>query len=150
MASTKKTMLITGCSDGGLGSALALAFHKSGWRVFASARNLKKLQETEAAGIESMQLDVTSLDSIKVAVSKISELTGGSLDALLNNAGAGYNMPFLDLDTQKVRDLFELNVFSNISTIQAFAPLLIKARGMVINNTSIVSSFGLPIQSACG
>jgi NAD(P)-dependent dehydrogenase (short-subunit alcohol dehydrogenase family) len=145
-----KSVLITGCSDGGLGSALALAFKDAGWRVFASVRNTKKLQETKAAGIESIQLDVSSQESISAAVLEVSKLAGGSLDALVNNAGAGYSMPQLDLNIQKVRDVFELNVFSNIAMVQAFAPLLIRSThgAMVINNSSIASVLPLPIQSA--
>jgi nicotinate-nucleotide pyrophosphorylase len=46
--------------------------------VFASARDLKKLKEVEAAGIELIQLDVLSRESIKAAVSKVSQLTDGS------------------------------------------------------------------------
>ena len=111
---------------------------------------MKKLQEVERAGIETIQLDVASEESIKSAVAKISALTEGTLDALVNNAGAGYSMPILDLDLQRLRDVFELNTFSNIAIIQAFAPLLVRSSpgSMVINNSSIASVLPLPIQSA--
>jgi 1-acylglycerone phosphate reductase len=147
---SKRTVLITGCSDGGLGSSLALAFHNAGWRVFASARDPKKLSATVAAGIESVVLDVSSEDSLKQAVATVSELAGGSLDALVNNAGATYRMPILDLDLKKVRGLFELNVISVIATIQAFFPLLLKSPkgGMVINNSSIVVYAGVPFEAS--
>ncbi|EED14044.1 IBR finger domain protein [Talaromyces stipitatus ATCC 10500] len=135
------TILITGCSDGGLGSHLALAFHKAGWRVFASARNLTKLKQATTAGIEAIQLDVTSDKSIVSAVSQISELTHGSLDVLLNNAGGGYSMPLMDLELDQARKLFDLNVWSIISVTRAFLPLLSKSQygGMVVNNTSCSS-----------
>jgi short-subunit dehydrogenase len=69
---------------------------------------------------------------------------------MVNNAGQGYSMPFTDLDVQKVRDLFELNVFSYISMIQTFVPLLRKSNHgpMILNNTSIAGSFGLAFQTA--
>jgi len=129
---------------------LALAFHNVGWRVFATARNPKKLKETEAAGIESISLDVLSAESIKACVTAVEELTGGSLDALLNNAGGGYSMPILDIEIPKLKQVFELNVFSVIAVTQAFAPLLLKSTrgGMVINNTSIVSVLALPVQAS--
>lgn len=143
MSSSKRTILITGCSDGSLGAGLALAFHNAGWRVFASARNTSKLQEVTKAGIETIQLDVLSQESIDSSVAKVAELTGGSLDALLNNAGAGYNMPVTDLDIDKAKELFELNVWSVIRMSRAFIPLLMKApNALLINNTSVVS---LPI-----
>jgi NAD(P)-dependent dehydrogenase (short-subunit alcohol dehydrogenase family) len=138
---SKRTILITGCSDGSLGSHLAVAFHKAGWRVFASARNLNKLKHAQTAGIETIQLDVTSDDSITKAFSQVSELTSGSLDVLLNNAGAGYSMPLIDLDLGEARKLFDLNVWSIISMTRAFLPLLTKSQhgGIVVNNTSCSS-----------
>lgn len=150
--STKRTILITGCSDGSLGSALALAFHNAGWRVFASARSPSKLKHAEAVGIETVQLDTTSDESITSSVVRISELTGGSLDALLNNAGAGYSMPLMDLDMTETRKLFDLNVFSLLSTTRAFFPLLVKSKhgGMVVNNTacSSLTTGALPFAGA--
>ncbi|KAK3943814.1 putative IBR finger domain protein [Diplogelasinospora grovesii] len=138
---SKRTILITGCSDGSLGSALALALHKAGWRVFASGRNLSKLSKAQGAGIETVQLDTLADDSIASCVSQIQELTGGSLDALLNNAGGGYSMPVMDLDISKARELFDLNFFSLISVTRAFLPLLMKSTygGMVVNNTACSS-----------
>ena len=90
-----RTILITGCSDGGLGAALAIAFHKRGNRVFATARNTAKMASLKAAGIDTLALDVLSDDSIKACVEQVSSLTGGSLDMLVNNAGAGYSMPLV-------------------------------------------------------
>ncbi|PVH97428.1 dehydrogenase [Periconia macrospinosa] len=144
---TKRTVLITGCSEGSLGAHLAVAFHNYGWRVFATARNLAKLKYAADIGIETIQLDTVSADSIDNAVSTLSKLTGGSLDMLLNNAGAGYSMPLLDLDLDKTRDLFELNVYSLITVTKAFLPLLRSSEmthadlrgGIVVNNTSCSS-----------
>ncbi|KAG9237885.1 hypothetical protein BJ875DRAFT_452683 [Amylocarpus encephaloides] len=39
----QKSMLITGCSDGGPGSALAQKFHRKGWIVFATTRHPFKM-----------------------------------------------------------------------------------------------------------
>ena len=56
-----RTVLITGCSDGGLGAALAIAFHKHRWyRVFATARNTEKMAHLQSLGIDTLELDVTS------------------------------------------------------------------------------------------
>lgn len=145
MASAKRTVLITGCSDGGLGCALAITFHKAGWRVFASARNMSKLNQAQESGIEILQLDTVSDESISSAVSRIRELTGGSLDVLLNNAGAGYLMPVLDVDIAKANQIFDLNVWSLINVTRAFLPLLLAsthpAGAMVVNNTSVASLY---------
>src|SRR5687767_8478700 len=88
-ATPRKTVLITGCSEGGIGDGLAKAFHKTGLRVFASARNLSKIAHFDALGIETIQLDVTDPISISAAVKTVSALTNGTLDFLVNNSGGG-------------------------------------------------------------
>lgn len=144
-----RTVLITGCSDGGLGAALATAFHQQGERVFATARNASKMAGLSAQGIETLTLDVLSDESIQACVAKVSSLTGGKLDVLVNNAGAGYSMPLVEADVAEVKKLFDLNVFSVLRTTQLFFPLL-RAAGpgaLVANNTSVASVLGLPWQA---
>ena len=144
----KKVVLITGCSDGGLGSALAIAFHQTGqYRVIATARTLSKLKETRALGIEDLELDVLSQSSISACAQSLSALTSGRLDILVNNAGAGYNMPVLDIDLDEARKVFELNVFSLITVTRAFTPLLLKTpHAKVVNNISVAAYVCLPVQ----
>ena len=89
----RKTILITGCSDGGLGAALAVAFSESGHRVFATARDPSRMSNLQLQQVETLQLDVLSEESLSACVAEVRQLTGGSLDILVNNAGAGYNMP---------------------------------------------------------
>ncbi|CZR61762.1 related to 1-acyldihydroxyacetone-phosphate reductase [Phialocephala subalpina] len=84
-----KTVLITGCSEGGIGDALAQEFYRQGVRVFATARDLGKIQHLKTVGLETLQLDVTSEESIQNAVTHIKKATGGKLDFLVNNAGIG-------------------------------------------------------------
>jgi len=85
----KKSVFITGCSQGGIGDALAQEFHHLGWRVFPSVRTISKAQHLADMGMEIVQLDVNDADSVKAAVETVSAATGGKLDILLNNAGAG-------------------------------------------------------------
>ena len=149
-SSQQKTVLITGCSAGGLGAALAVAYHAAGHRVFATARNPSKMSSLKAMGIETLTLDVMSEESISACVLEVGKLTGGTLNVLLNNAGVQYNMPISDLSITEGKKIFDLNVWSCISTIQAFIPLLMKAKNgaMVVNHTSVGSIAGLPFQAA--
>jgi 1-acylglycerone phosphate reductase len=84
-----KSALITGCSKGGIGDALAQEFHKNGVRVFATARNMVKVEHLKVFGIEVLQLDVLSPESIQMAAAEVLKATGGELDFLVNNAGGG-------------------------------------------------------------
>jgi 1-acylglycerone phosphate reductase len=88
-----KTVLITGCSEGGIGDALAQVFHRKGLRVFATARNLSKVEHLKKMGLDTLPLDVTDAASIKAAVESIKSITGGTLDILVNNSGGGRSSP---------------------------------------------------------
>ncbi|KAF5872415.1 putative short-chain dehydrogenase protein [Botrytis fragariae] len=132
-----KTVLITGCSEGGIGDALAKCFHRQGLRVFATARNLAKIEHLKKLGLDTLSLDVTDSTSIKEAVDSVSLKTGGKLDFLVNNSGAGYAMPLLDSEVLVAQKMFDINVFALVAVTQAFSPLLIFSKGTVINIGSI-------------
>ncbi len=67
---------------------MAKEFHKKGCRVFATARNLAKVEHLRAMGFDILPLDVTDEASIKAAVESVKEITG-KLDILVNNSGGG-------------------------------------------------------------
>ncbi|ATZ55688.1 hypothetical protein BCIN_12g02560 [Botrytis cinerea B05.10] len=133
----QKTVLITGCSEGGIGDALAKAFHQQGLRVFATARNLAKVEHLKNLGLDILPLDVTDSRSIKEAVDAVALKTGGKLDFLVNNSGAGYAMPLLDSEVSVAQKMFDINVFALVAVTQAFSPLLIFSKGTIINIGSI-------------
>lgn len=91
---SQRTVLITGCSKGGIGDALAQEFHRRGIRVLATGRNLSKLEHLKDFGIDTLALDVEDSESIKAAARAASELTGGKLDFLVNNSGMGQSHLF--------------------------------------------------------
>lgn len=134
----EKTVLVTGCSNGGLGAAMARAYHARGFRVFATLRNMAKagsLQQRE--GIEILELDVTSEESIHKCAKAVEKLTGGSLDILVNNAGISTIMPLLDTPVHDAKKIYDSNVWAVLAMTQAFAPMLIKAKGTLCNISSV-------------
>ncbi|KAI5242307.1 NAD(P)-binding protein [Aureobasidium subglaciale] len=148
---SRKTVLITGTNEGGIGNALAREFHAKGkteskfltqiysnladtvpgLRVFATARKTHDIEDLSLLGIETFSLEVHKPESILKLKNVISEMTGGALDILVNNAGRNYTIPALDLDLEEVQDLFDVNVFSVMRMCQAFAPLIIRAKGII-------------------
>ena len=134
----KKTVLITGCSTGGIGWAMAKNFHQRGFYVFAMARNPSKTADlAELSDIEILELDVTVPETIAQCKEIVAKRTGGSLDVLVNNAGVEFNSPLLDTDVAEAKRLYEVNVWGPLAMVQAFAPLLIRAKGVVFNQSSI-------------
>lgn len=139
MSSPRKSVLITGCSAGGIGAALAEGFHEKGYHVFATARTLSKISPSlaKSPNITVLTLDVLSAESITAAVISATEETGGKLDVLVNNSGMGILLPALDTPIDAGKKLFDLNFWAVLAMIQSFAPLLIKANGRVVNNASV-------------
>ncbi|KAJ5266890.1 oxidoreductase [Penicillium angulare] len=150
--SQRKSVLITGCSDGGIGSALAKAFHDKGIHVFATARQKSKMKALgDLPNITFLELDVTSSESIAAAQEAVSKERNGTLDYLVNNSGSGYVMTFLDSDLETSQRMFDVNVWGVARVTQAFASLLIAAKGTIVNNASTAACLGLPYQSMyCG
>ncbi|CCF32369.1 oxidoreductase [Colletotrichum higginsianum] len=152
--STKRSVLITGCSEGGSGNALALEFAARGLRVFATARSLKSLNSLSEKGIETFALDVTSSESIALLKQEIAKRTGGKLDILFNNAGTMYEAPAIESDPQQVKKMFDTNVFGLFDVVATFAPLLIAAASgsntepIIVNVASIVARVPFPFASA--
>lgn len=143
MSGPKLTVLITGCSDGGLGAALAVSFHEAGLHVYATARNPAKMKQLASLGIETLTLDVESESSIAACVSQLS-----GLDILVNNAGATFLMPVVDISIPEAKKTFDLNVWSYIAVTQAFLPLLLQStKGMIVNQTSIAGNSTIPFQA---
>lgn len=162
--SNRLSILITGCSPGGMGAALAIAFHDAGHHVFATARNPSKLKPLAERGIETLALDVTSASSVASAVSCVASslADGRGLNMLVNNAAGSYSMPIADVSLDAARELFDVNVWSHVAVTQAFLPLLLKAasssvdkatsaggysnQAVVVNHTSVGSVTALPFQ----
>ncbi|KAF2786109.1 putative short-chain dehydrogenase/reductase [Melanomma pulvis-pyrius CBS 109.77] len=146
---SQKSVLVTGCSAGGIGSSLALSFATRDHLVFATARNVSKISPSLAAhpNVRVLTLDTTSSASITAAVEEVGKVTGGTLNYLVNNAGQGLVSPFLDTDMQKARDLFEVNFWGVLGCIQGFKKLLVEGRGCVVNVASISAVAMNPYES---
>lgn len=142
MADSRRTVLITGCSDGGMGAALAKELHEAGLHVYATARDVAKTERLTSLGIETLALDVQSESSIESCVNKISHL-----DILINNAGLLYTMPIADVSILEAKKIFDVNVWGYLAVTQAFLPLLLKSpHAIIVNHTSAGADISIPFQ----
>jgi len=140
-----KSVLITGCSDGGIGSALAKAFQNHGLHVFATARDISKMKDiAELPNTTLLSLDVTNPSQISAVADKVKSHTGGTLDYLVNNAGRNFFMPTVDVNIEDAKKIFETNYWGALGMIQAFTPFIITGKGTFVNITSITGYLNIP------
>ncbi|KAL2316051.1 NADPH-dependent 1-acyldihydroxyacetone phosphate reductase [Schizosaccharomyces pombe] len=135
----EKFVLITGCSEGGIGNALALKFHQEGFQVFATARQVERMDNLTKAGLQTLKLDVTDEDSVREVEQEVRKFTNGSLHYLINNAGAPCSAPAIDLDIEDVSKVMDVNFYGVIRMNKAFQHQLIRGKGTIVNVNSLVS-----------
>ncbi|KAF8506569.1 NAD-P-binding protein [Russula emetica] len=139
-----KVVLVTGCSEGGIGFHLAKEFASHGCKVFATARNTERMQALHHPRIDLLPLDVTDDSAIKLVVDTIISKEG-RIDIVANNAGTGCYGPTLELPLGQVQAAFDTNVFSVLRVNRAVFPhMAVRKQGMFITIGSIVAQCPLP------
>lgn len=133
---SKKYALITGCTPGGIGHFLAIEFAEKGYHVLGTVRDPSKYTPPHA-NITYLALELTSNDSLRKLKDDVARITGNRLDILYNNAGRNYVVPALDFDEAEVQELFQANLFSVMQLCKLFIPLLIEAKGTIVQTGSV-------------
>jgi NAD(P)-dependent dehydrogenase (short-subunit alcohol dehydrogenase family) len=142
-----KTILITGCSSG-IGYAAAVLLKQRGYRVFAAARKSADVERLRQEGFESVQMDVNDSASIKQAIQGILVLSGGTLDAVFNNAGFLQAGAVEDVTREMDEAQFATNVFGAMEVVrQVLAVMRKQGQGRIIQNSSIL---GIIAMTMCG
>lgn len=141
-----KICCVTGASKG-IGKATAIRYAAEGAKVYAVARNIAPIEqwmaENEFAGsVVPCQLDITDTAGVKALLMQIKR-ENGRLDVLVNNAAVEKNERIGMITSQSMRDMFEVNVFALIETLQLAARIMQSKRsGSIINITSKVAQRG--------
>jgi NAD(P)-dependent dehydrogenase (short-subunit alcohol dehydrogenase family) len=150
---TGRTALITGGSRG-LGADAARALSSAGARVVICGRTESDLctvrDGIHAAGGEAHALvcDVTDEAQVEAMVTEVVERFG-RLDVLVNNAGKNVRKPALELSAAEFDDVLGLNLRGYFLCARAAGRVMVaQGYGRVINISSILSSIGLPNQTA--
>lgn len=144
----KKSILITGASSG-IGRYAAEGLAKKGYSVFATARQAKDIEALRELGLQAIQLDVTDNESIEKALQQVLTVTGGTLDALFNNAGIMQTGALQDLTLDQIRHQLETNFFGVVMLTQSVLPIMRKQRhGRIIQNSSVLGFITMPFYGA--
>lgn len=131
-------VLITGCSDGGIGAALALEFCDAGFTVVATSRSLSTMKMFEGhQHIQILPLDLLSAESIKEAVESVMRMYG-RIDILINNAAMPCAAPLAEVPIEIVDTVYRTNYLGPVMLIQAVVPHMVaRGKGKIVNVGSI-------------
>jgi NAD(P)-dependent dehydrogenase (short-subunit alcohol dehydrogenase family) len=139
-----KTLILSGASRG-IGHATVQRFSAAGWRVITCSREpIPEECKANPNWTHHITADLADHDSRAAFVRRANEiLDGGPLHALVNNAGMSPKTPIkerlgcLNGDIAGWYRVFELNFFAPLVLARGFAAGLAKAKGAIVNITSI-------------
>ncbi|WP_456476599.1 SDR family NAD(P)-dependent oxidoreductase [Oceanithermus sp.] len=140
----KPIALVTGANRG-IGFEVVRGLAESGYLALLGARDAAAGEEAAARlrevglAVEPVRIDVTDDVSVNAALAAVKDRYG-RLDSLVNNAGVllDEGVAGLEVPVETVHATFEVNVYGALRVTQAFAPLLVRARGNVVNVSSIM------------
>jgi NAD(P)-dependent dehydrogenase (short-subunit alcohol dehydrogenase family) len=135
--------LVTGASQGGTGTAIAIRLAAEGAAVAITARNREGLEETqrriEATGGTCIVLpaDLSDPDGGRSELVPRTEETLGPIDILVNNAAANGYHPFEEVTVRALERCLQVNLWTPWELMQAVVPgMRERGHGWVLNLTS--------------
>jgi NAD(P)-dependent dehydrogenase (short-subunit alcohol dehydrogenase family) len=138
-------VFITGTSSG-IGEATTRHLAGMGFNVFAGVRKQEDAERVAGPRVEPVIVDVADNDSVAAAAEQIGSAVGNSgLAGLVNNAGIAVAGPLEFLPIEDFQRQLEVNVTGVVRTTQAVLPLIRKARGRIVNMSSIGGRVALPM-----
>jgi 3-oxoacyl-[acyl-carrier protein] reductase len=146
---SEKCALITGAS-GGIGGAIARAFHASGARVGLSGTRvdaLEALAKDLGDGAYPLPADLSSSEATEGLI-KDAEAAMGGIDILINNAGLTRDQLAMRMSDEDWGQVLEVNLTAAFRLSKAcLRPMMKKRWGRIISITSIVGVTGNPGQA---
>lgn len=130
--------MITGAGSG-FGRLTALALAERGHHVIAATETDEQSEQLRA---DAPQLQAEKVD---ITTSDVEKVHAWDIDVLINNAGAGQTGPIADIPLERLRYLFEVNVFGTMNVTQAvLRDMAPKHQGRIIIMSSIAGVLSAP------
>ncbi|GEP01027.1 oxidoreductase [Methylobacterium haplocladii] len=153
----RRVMLLTGASRG-IGHATVKRFSAAGWRVITCSRHpFPENCPWEMGPEDHLQVDLADAEDTIRGVREVAgrlEAEGGMLHALVNNAGIspkgpdGQRLGALGTDYTTWSRVFQVNFFAPMLLAQGMREELTRAKGSIVNVTSIAGSRVHPFAGA--
>lgn len=139
------TRVLITAGAGGIGLAMARAFHASGARVYVCDVDEAALERVEAEllGVLTRRCSIGDRDEVTAMVADAANRLGG-IDVLVNNAGiGGPTAPLHELDPTEWDRVLRINLTGAFDVSRCAIPHLIgSGRGVILNMSSAAGRFG--------
>jgi NAD(P)-dependent dehydrogenase (short-subunit alcohol dehydrogenase family) len=151
----RRALLLTGASRG-IGHATVKRFSAAGWRVITCSRHgFPENCPWEMGPEDHIQVDLADPSNTDAAIAEIkTRLEDGELHALVNNAAispkadGGKRLDAIDTAREVWSHVFQVNFFAPIMLARGLMEELKRAKGSVVNVTSIAGSRVHPFAGA--
>ncbi|XP_029168022.1 short-chain dehydrogenase/reductase family 16C member 6-like [Nylanderia fulva] len=144
-----ETVLITGAGHG-IGRELAVQLSSMGciivcWDNDVDNNRLTMREVSKNGGeVYGFVVDVSKRLEVRETVRLMRKIGVPDVTILINNAAVLYHKPYLSFDPDDVEKTFNVNVFSNFWTIEAFLPLMLqKGSGHIVAISSMCGIYGV-------
>lgn len=140
----KKNAIITGANRG-IGYEMLKTFSKTGYDIWACARKrneefelkIDNIAKETGALITPVYFDLRDDEQIREGVKSILK-EKKNIDVLINNAGVPYGGLFTMTPIEKMREVYDINVFAQVQIMQLVARKMMKQKnGCIINMCSV-------------
>jgi NAD(P)-dependent dehydrogenase (short-subunit alcohol dehydrogenase family) len=148
----ERSAVVTGAGSG-LGLDIALGLAGRGYRVFGTAispEEIADLKKASKGSVTLSQCDITNEVGVKAWANEVAEQTEGHVDLLISNAGILTPGPLEVLPLSALRREFDVNVFGAFSVVNAFLPALRKARGRIVQVSTMTATLPFPFNGPSG
>lgn len=149
---SQKSILIVGCSTHGISSMLAQELAKRNHLVFIAVPDPRKVPQHTSTlpTVKVITLDPRTPASVaegaKAVASATEEEHGArGLDVLINDAGLSQPLALLDAVMDAAKDVYDAKVTETLSMAGAFADVLARKQGRILN----LSSSGAFLAAPC-
>lgn len=143
MKKAKRIVVITGAGSG-LGKEAAILLAKRGHKVFATTQyEIEATKLNIQAADSNIDLKAFKLDiRLEADREKLKDL---EFDTLINNAAIGDSGSILDIKVNRIQNVFETNIFSNIKLTQiALKKMVENKKGKIIFLSSLAGRISIP------
>ena len=139
-----KNVIVTGAS-GGIGNSIVEKLYELNANILATGTKVEKLNELKNKfnNINILQFDISKHDKIESFIDQSTEILGGKLDCIVNNAGITMDNLVIRMNMDEWNKVIDINLTSTfLMSKYSIKKMLKNKSGKIINITSVVGHTG--------